>query len=447
MGLSQDIKVSVIVAVYNAEPFLRQCLTSIADQSLREIEIICVNDGSTDASPEILRAFAADDGRIVVCEKENEGLGGASARNLGLERARGEYVSILDSDDFFELDMLEKAVAEADLTNADIVVFGGYEYDHRNGNIFAAPSILNTDKIPQKEVFSYRDCPEDIYQLSQGMAWNKLYRRAFLKKHNLRFQNIKYTDDVYFTFAHMVLAERIAVLRECLCCYRVNTGSNQTAGLANYPDSAYLPYTALKESLVAWGIYGAVQRSFVNCAAAFFRYFYDKIDRYDRFKYLHDKFRDEMFAALDIGDKNADYFYDALTYLWVRQVAENSAGELAFKAARAYGNEYTTAALRLHFPYDAVKSKSRIVIIGAGIMGRHFYAQLMLSAHCEVVMWAEWENKLELSYIKSYDELRNATFDYAVIAYINENLISKAMALLNEMGVPKEKIVLGGNVK
>ena len=148
---NEKIVVSVIIAVYNAEKFLGQCLDSIVGQTLKDIEIICVNDGSTDSSLEILEEYAKKDSRLKVFTKENEGLGGASARNYGLDIACGKYISILDSDDFFELEMLEKAVKKAEATNSDIVVFGGYEYDNRNGNTYPVASILGEKEIPEKE--------------------------------------------------------------------------------------------------------------------------------------------------------------------------------------------------------------------------------------------------------------------------------------------------------
>ena len=444
MRNNKEYRVSVIVTVYNTEQFLRQCLDSIVNQTLYEIEIICINDGSTDGSIEIIKEFALYDRRICVYNKENEGLGGASARNLGLEKAQGEYISILDSDDFFELDMLKKAADKADLTNADIVVFGGYEFDNENGNTNIAMSILNEKAIPNKEIFSYLDCKEDIYQLSQGMAWNKLYRRTFLDKHNLQFQSIKYTDDAYFTFANMVLAERITVLNEYLCYYRVNTHSNQTAGLANYPDSAYLPYVALKDSLIKWGIYDSVKRSFINCAISFFRYFYDKIDRYEPFKYLHDKYRNDIFDAFDICGQKPDFFYDRRIFQWIAQVAKNSAEELAFKSARAYGGDTTTGVLRFKFPYDLIPRKCKIAIIGAGIMGKHYYSQVILSSYCDVVLWVEKANPTKTSYIHSYEEMKNTEFDFAIIAYAQSDLIDYAVTYLGDIGVTKEKIILGG---
>ncbi len=438
-------KVSVIVAVYNAEKYLRQCLDSIVGQTLNDIEILCVNDGSTDGSLEILQEYEKKDSRIKIYSKENEGLGGASARNLGLDKATGEYISILDSDDFFDNEMLKKSVERADALNTDIVVFGGYEYDERNGNTYTVASILAEKEIPEKEVFSYKDCSEDIFQLTQGMAWNKLYRKSFLDKHGIRFQRIKYTDDAYFTFAHMVLAERIAVLKEYLCYYRVNSGISQTDGLNNYPDSAYIPYTTLKKSLVEWGIYDSVKKSLINCETSFFRYFYDKITAYGAFEYLHNKLKNEIFNELDISTSGEEVFKDRRVWLWTKQVMENSPGDMLLKSARAHGSDSTTAILRFQFPYEHIKRESKIALIGAGIMGRHYYSQLMLSGYCDVVCWAEQENPFELSYISPLEDVLKYDFDYAVIAYMQKRLIDPALAILEKKGFSKENIIIGGD--
>ena len=100
-------KVSVILPVYNVGKYLRQCMDSIVGQTLQEIEVICIDDGSADDSPQILQAYAKKDPRIKVVCQQNQGAG--AARNRGLSMARGEYLSFLDSDDFFETNMLEKA--------------------------------------------------------------------------------------------------------------------------------------------------------------------------------------------------------------------------------------------------------------------------------------------------------------------------------------------------
>jgi len=437
------LKVSVIVAVYNTGKYLRQCLDSIVNQTLRNIEIICVNDGSTDNSLDILNEYAALDKRIKVVSKENEGLGAAPARNLGLTMIRGEYVSVLDSDDFFELDMLEKMVQKAEETGADIVMCAGMEYDNRNGCKIKVQSILNQNIIPEKTVFSHKDYPNSIYQLTGGMAWNKLFRRTFLDKHNLRFQRIKYIDDAYFTFANMALAEKIAIVNEPLAYYRIYSGSSQTDGLDAYPESSYLPCVELKKSLIDWGIYETVKRSFVNCAASLIRYIYDKIGTFEAYEFLHNKLRDEIFSALDISNQPKDFFHDFRMYQWQKQVSENSAGKLAFMAARALSCGNTTTALRFKIP-SSIPANSKIVIFGAGIMGRHFYSSIISSTHCDVVLWCGSEYLGKFSYIRDISEVNNVEFDFVLIAYTQPHLIKNAIDYLNSMGVPNEKIILGG---
>lgn len=437
-------KVSVVVAVYNAAPFLRQCLDSIVNQTLKNLEIICVNDGSNDDSGVILAGYAASDRRIKILSKENEGLGGAPARNLGLSQATGDYVSILDSDDFFEPTMLEKAVLRAEETGADIVVFGGYEYDQMKGSSVPVGSILNVNALPDKEIFSYRDVSESIFQISAGMAWNKLYRRSFLARHNLCFQPIKYTDDAYFTFAHMVLAEKIAALPENLCHYRVNSGVNQTAGLAAYPDSAYLPYLALKKSLAAWGIYPAVERSLLNCAVAFMRYFYDKITGYKPFAYLHQKLRDEIFKELAITEKPVEFFFHAKSFQWCQQIINHTPEELVFMAARAYGSDCTTGILRFQFPYDVVPKGSKIILMGSGIMAVHYYAQMVLNGYCEVVACVSQENPLNLPYRRELAAIADVNFDYILIACEKPWLVHPALEFFHELGISNDKIIGGG---
>jgi len=123
-----DIKVSVILPVYNSASFLKHCLDSILSQTLKEIEIICIDDASDDESAAILEDYSRKDDRLCVIRIEHSGAG--AARNHGLDVARGEYVSILDADDFFEHNMIEKAYEEAQKTSSDIVIFRVDEYDH-----------------------------------------------------------------------------------------------------------------------------------------------------------------------------------------------------------------------------------------------------------------------------------------------------------------------------
>jgi len=439
-------KVSVIISVYNTSKYLRQCLDCVVNQTLSDIEIICVNDGSTDNSLDILNEYAARDKRIKVISKENEGLGAAPARNLGLTVAQGEYISVLDSDDFFELDMLEKMVQKAEETNADIVLCGGMEYNNLNDNKIKSPSILNKKVIPQKNIFSYKDCPNDIFELSKGYAWNKLYRHCFLDKHKIRFQRIKFTDDAYFTYAHMVLAEKITIVNESFVYYRVNTGTSQSDGLSNYPESAYLPYVELKKSLIDWGIYETVKQSFVNCVTAYLRYFSDKVSKFEAFEFLITEYQNKIFQELDISGCTKDYFYDERVYQWQKLVSENSVGKIAFISARSFGCDMTTAVLRFQIPYHLIPRNSRIVLLGTSLIGigRYYYSQCLLSLYCNVILWCDIENPKPSINIYDISEIKNTDFDFILIGYAQSNLIESSIKYLNSIGIPNEKIILGG---
>ena len=114
-------KVSIIIPVFNVEMYLKECLDSVLGQTLKDIEVICVDDGSTDASPQMLREYAEKDERLKIIYQENKGAG--TARNVGMKEARGKYLFFMDSDDYCALDFLEKTTKYADEKKSDILVF------------------------------------------------------------------------------------------------------------------------------------------------------------------------------------------------------------------------------------------------------------------------------------------------------------------------------------
>lgn len=133
-------KVSVILPVYNTEKYLPECLDSLLNQTLKDIEIICINDGSTDNSLEILQEYQANDQRIRILNQENQGA--AIARNKGIQMAEGEYLSFLDADDFFDENMLKWSYEKAQKTNSDICIYGSYLYDNLTKKEKNVPLLL-----------------------------------------------------------------------------------------------------------------------------------------------------------------------------------------------------------------------------------------------------------------------------------------------------------------
>ena len=184
------VKVSVIVPIYNVEKYLEKCLKSIINQTLKDIEINCINDGSKDKSGEILEKFKHLDSRLITIHKNNEGL--SIARNVGIEIAKGEYLSFVDSDDWLDFDYLEKLYFAAKKHNCDIACAGFKRCKNWRKSIrksFKQETILT--EINEK--IKADNLPEDNY------VWNKIYKRKIWLQNNLEFAPHRYFEDIALT--------------------------------------------------------------------------------------------------------------------------------------------------------------------------------------------------------------------------------------------------------
>ncbi|MBP3421797.1 MAG: glycosyltransferase family 2 protein [Lachnospiraceae bacterium] len=382
-------KVSIVIPVYNTAEFLPQCLNSLIEQTYHDIEIICVNDGSTDCSLEILNDFAKKDKRVKVYTKENEGKGAASARNLGMENATGMYIQFLDSDDFFEEEMIECLVQKAEESKADIVIYRANRYDNKLQKITQEYASIQLQYMPGKECFSYCDCPEKIYQIGDLIAWNKMYRRKLLLQYDLKFEPIPISDDQYLPTLALVLAERITCIDRAFVNYRFNTGSSQVDSQSKHPEAAYAATYSIVAKLKEYGIYEKVKRSYLNMAIRLMREYFDKMTEYRTMKFLYDIYLNEVFPMLGAKELSVDYFYDKRIGEWYELINSTALEEIVFQSARGYGGQMTTAILRFQCPYEQITRGSKIVLVGKGIVGRYWYAQLILSAYCEVAVWVD----------------------------------------------------------
>lgn len=219
------MKVSVVVPVYNVEKYLRSCVNSILNQSLRDLELILVDDGSPDQSGTICDEFAASDDRVKVIHKKNAGVG--AARNDGLSQATGEWIIFGDSDDWFEIDALEKLVASGEETGADVVfgdvylVEGGLKkkVEFYRDEFLTSEYALKCKLIAA--VFSRAYCynpPKEGKAFGYGGPWNKLVRRSLLIENNLEFDtSVKgiFDDLIYtayiFAYANTISYRHIVV--------------------------------------------------------------------------------------------------------------------------------------------------------------------------------------------------------------------------------------------
>lgn len=195
-------KLSIIVPVYNVEKYLPKCLESLIKQTLKDIEIICVNDGSIDNSLAILKEFASKDSRIRIIDNQHQGV--AKTRNTGIEQSTGEYIGFVDSDDYIDIDFFEKLYNSATKSNSDIAIASILK--HKNFfNIYNAKytkeetAITIQDKIKlcedKKHFFFY--------------AWNKIYHSGFIKENNIKFSEGQIYEDVMFAIKALYYSNKI----------------------------------------------------------------------------------------------------------------------------------------------------------------------------------------------------------------------------------------------
>lgn len=220
-------KVSFIIPVYNVEKYLRQCLDSVLNQTLKDFEVICVDDGSTDSSLEILREYENKDNRLKIVCQQNKGAG--AARNLGMQYATGEYLFFMDSDDYCSLDFLEKTTKAADEKNTDILVFNFYKFNNADNSKELRNGLVKSRCPKNKDVFSYRDVPHYIALTVNPTPWNKLYRHSFVKETKLQWLETSTTNDITFATMSVLMADRIAYLEQPFIFYRVALNNSITS--------------------------------------------------------------------------------------------------------------------------------------------------------------------------------------------------------------------------
>lgn len=257
----QGCKVSVIIPVYNAEAYLRDTLGSVTAQTLKEIEIICVDDGSSDKSREIIGEYALKDDRITLLTQEN--LFAGVARNNGLKKATGDYIVFWDSDDFFEKNALEEMYNRIRSDKADICLCDAWYYS--DGKDIVANDFVKYRLLPAEIPFSRRDIPDKIFNMGANVPWNKMFRREFILEKGIEFQNIRQANDTYFVLMALFLADRITYTKKRLVHYRINTQGGLTNSVHKEPLCTYEAYSYLSAELEKLPFYSDENRkSFAN---------------------------------------------------------------------------------------------------------------------------------------------------------------------------------------
>lgn len=418
-------QISVIVPIHNTSQYLEQCMATLVNQTFRDIEIICVNDGSTDHSQEILEKFASSDKRIILLHRSCASGSAALPRNMGLERASGKYVIFLDSDDYFAETLLEKLYQYAEEWNADLVMCDNYTVSFQTNRIEDKDTELHVKYLPHKKIFSYQDIPDKIFQISNAAVWHKLILRELVEQYQLRFQqDVPSLDDIYFVNILLVRAKRIGVVGERLVYYRAVRPDAQTTRIETHKESIFHAFYALNQYLKRYGIYESVKVSLQNWTLATMAWWMHSISGYQAYSEMYDLYRNEYFLKLGLADMERSNLYD-----------ENL---VSFYDSIMYRDFCPSLKILLE---TLLEPDSRVVIYGAGVVGKNIYNAVKEYGNHTVIMWCDQNaRKLGNPLVSHPDTLRNAKFDAILIAIGKQEIVEEVKAYLKELGIDEEKI-------
>ena len=262
-------KISVIIPVYNVEKYIRESIDSVINQTYKNLEIIIVDDGSTDTSGAICDEYINKDNRIKVIHQENKGLSGA--RNTGLDVATGKYIMFIDSDDTFKLDACENLYNYIEKTNADYVV-GNYINMDEDGTIWEKP-VFDTSKYVEFKL-SIEDYTHSFYTMNSGV-WNKIFRKSFLDELQVRFVERVPAEDAIFTTYCFIKSKNVYYTPDIVYNYRLRYSDSISTSCSK----AY--FMGINKA------YRIIYNNFKeNNHLDFYRFFYAKSMNYILYKFI-----------------------------------------------------------------------------------------------------------------------------------------------------------------
>ena len=293
---NSDIKISVIMPIYNAGEYLNRAIGDVLKQTMGDFELICINDGSTDDSYDILEDIQSKDNRLKLISEKN--FGPSVARNKGLEIASGEYIIFLDADDMFEHNLLESLYNIAERDNLDVAVTGFDIYNDSQNKIFPPSDEPNAVIFANGVVTSKNEHPDHILSSTTGYVWNKLFRASFLRDKKLAFDPDLYVfEDVHFVCSAMATAERVGMVKGSMIHHRIYSEQSRATLFRKYYGQVPVVYAKVKEFLMQRGMYIPLKRGYLNLSAGRCYKIYNLLwnDGKERlWNMLHDRYAAEL---------------------------------------------------------------------------------------------------------------------------------------------------------
>lgn len=433
------IKVSVIMPVYNAEKYLCEALDSLVQQTLDDIEIICVDDGSTDNSYAILKEYAKRNKRFIVLRQQNSFAG--VARNYGMSYATGKYLSFLDADDYFREDMLEKAYVCAEKIDADIVVFGGELFVNDIGKARPANFLLREELCPENDIIYPEEQSNFLFNFTNTAPWNKLFRKSYIEEKKLCFQNSKRANDVYFVESALALARKIGILREKLILYRTENQSSLQGTNNDTPMQFVEAFEAVQSQIEKSNLYEKYGKSFRNLCLSNCIYNLESLNCGDAFEKLYLALKNEIFEKFHIVGTKEDEYINLYAYKQYVYIMSHSAVEYWMDKIKK--SNVGSCIKKYIFPFGRIEKTSQIILYAAGNVGREFYLQIQKTNYCKILAWVDKSKKhIENRETLLPQQVEWEQCDYVVIAIECEHVAKEIEnELIEKYMVSKEKIV------
>ena len=430
-----DIKLSVVMAVYNSEKYLRKAIDSLINQTLREIEIIAVDDGSADGSWDILSGYAASEDRIHICRNNEESDGAALARNLGVSKAIGEYVIVLDADDFFESNMLEEAYNMAKEKQADVVLFDGYRYDDMNDTDLERGSILYLDKIP-KMTFEPMENAEHLFEMTSGAAWNALFSMELVRKYDLKFKSFHHADDFEFVYTGFALADKIAVLPKRLIHYRVNIATSQAANINEWPDTAWQAMNSFLQRLKELGLYDDYRLAYIRKALDYQIFYLNHMKTARSFHHLYVQLKESRLEELELSSASP------------QDIGSRELTKIRDLILAVSPDEYLFRKMNNLEPFDTIvqwkrviSGNSKVILFGGDRTAVDICHSILWNRDYELVAWVDPQYDVLGYPVEPPDIIKKTDYDYILVAVRTRQEYNMVCDSLRELGVDEDRIV------
>lgn len=256
--------VSVVMPVYKKELYVEECVRSILNQTFKDMELICIDDHSPDQSGAILQKLAKEDNRIKIITNDRN-MGASISRNIGMQMAQGKYLLVFDADDFYDEELMEKAINQCEENQLDVLLYDYCMYYEKTGNkVGKCVPLVYRELLEDKKVFSGHDIEMFSFQMCSASGCTKMYNREFIESNQIRFQDISSANEALFNRLAVICAKRIGYAQYCWMNYRIGCEGQISERAGEHSLNYAKMGTALKHELMVRGLYGGNKKSFLT---------------------------------------------------------------------------------------------------------------------------------------------------------------------------------------